>query len=344
MKELAPIVLFTYNRLNHTMQTLQALSNNALSKQSKLIIYSDGAKENATKEDIKKIDGVREYLNLLVRQNKILSRFRDIEIVCRERNFGLADSIIDGVTSAMKQYKRAIILEDDIIVSPIFLQFMNETLNFYENKNKVWSISAWSPPIDNSGLSSCYFFRVPHCWGWASWADRWEYYKRDVEWALQSFTNEDIKYINLEDAANYWEQLLLNKSGKIKTWAIFHYLISYKHKALSLLPSHSLVKQIGFDSSGTHCGWEDNVFNSKTINTELSLSYPEEIIESNLAFTRIKDFHLANNQRTLTKSIARMPKKLTNSLKKRLQLIQSLLNTNMGGGGANPPKNNRLHQ
>ncbi|RDU72694.1 sugar transferase [Helicobacter aurati] len=326
---LAPIVLFTYNRIWHTQQTLQALANNPFSLQSKLIIYADAPKREASSTAIEQVAAVRNYLQTFCEQNKILRRFQEIEIIEREHNFGLADSIIDGVSTTMQKYGKAIILEDDIVVSPIFLQYMNEALNFYENNNRVWSISAWSAPIQTDGLESCYFFRIPHCWGWASWANRWQYYKRDVDWALQNFTQEDIRYINLDDySKGYWEQLLLNKSGKIKTWAIFNYLIAYKHKALTLLPSHSLIRQIGFDGSGTHCGGDDNICNPQEVCVTLPLTYPQQVCESKLALTRIQQFELERRKKTFSKRITKLQRTLRNSVQKRFAAL-----TTTGGGG-----------
>ena len=41
MTDLAPVVIFTYNRPWHTQQTLEALQKNQLANESELFIYSD---------------------------------------------------------------------------------------------------------------------------------------------------------------------------------------------------------------------------------------------------------------------------------------------------------------
>ena len=114
------------------------------------------------------------------------------------------------------------------------------------------------------------------------------YKRQDIDWALESFSAEDIYQINLEDSMDYWEHLLLNHSGRIKTWAIFHYLIAYKRQALTLLTSRSFIRQIGFDGSGVHCGSDGQVYNPRELNTNLPISYPDEIMESKLALRRIQ--------------------------------------------------------
>ena len=286
-KSLAPILLFAYNRPIHTKQTLQALIQNPLAKESHLIIYSDAPKTSNHKEQVQQ---VRRYLYDIQAQNTAKSLFLDITIIERPYNFGLADSIIDGVSQVMRDFGKAIILEDDIVVSPVFLDYMNASLERYSDNPKVWSISAWGFPIDSSGLGDCYFWRCPHCWGWASWSDRWQYFKRDIQWVFDNFNAHDIAYINFDGVGNYWNDFLLNAQGKIKSWAIFNYLIAYKHNALTLTPNISYVKQIGFDGSGVHCGEEGNVFNTPYINTKFPISYPDKIIESTLALERVQDF------------------------------------------------------
>ena len=132
---LAPIILFVYNRPSYTKLAVEALQRNTLAKDSELFIFSDAAKD---KNDIF-VSEVREYI-------KTISGFNKISIIERENNFGLAANIIDGVTSIVNSYGKVIVLEDDIITSPYFLNYMNDALNVYENIEKVMHISAWSFP------------------------------------------------------------------------------------------------------------------------------------------------------------------------------------------------------
>lgn len=312
---LAPIVLFVYNRLTHTQKVIESLMQNALSPQSDLIIYSDAPK---TPETAHQVHAVRAYITSL-RESIVTQgggQFKSITIIERPHNFGLADSIIDGVSAVMRQYGKAIILEDDILVSPVFLDYMNDALDHYEREKRVWSISAWSHPIDSKDLGDSYFWSIPHCWGWASWSDRWQYFKRDIAWVEQNFNKADIKAINLNGTLRYYEQFILNKKGKLKTWAIFNYLIAYKHNALSLAPSTSYIYQLGFDGSGVHCGEEGNVYNPPTLNTKFPITYPNEIALSELALERICAF-----ERSLKKPLLVRVKNKLIRITKRLLAI-----------------------
>ena len=62
----APIVLFVYNRPEHTLKTLLSLKNNHLSQKSIIYIYCDGPGNNVTNAEIDKIKEVRK----IIRQDK----------------------------------------------------------------------------------------------------------------------------------------------------------------------------------------------------------------------------------------------------------------------------------
>ena len=120
----APILLFTYNRLQHTQRCLEALLKNTLAADSELFVYADAAKDEAGKEAVEE---VRRYIHSL-------QGFRTITIIERDENWGLARNIIDGVTTQIKKYGKVIVLEDDLVVAPYFLQFMNDALEIYKDE------------------------------------------------------------------------------------------------------------------------------------------------------------------------------------------------------------------
>lgn len=281
MNNLAPIILFVYNRPNHTKRVINALKLNPLASQSKLFIFSDGPKDKNTEN---KVQAVREYI-------KTINGFKEITIFEKNENIGLAESIINGVTKIINKYQKAIILEDDIEVTPIFLEYMNFALNKYCDHPKVWSISAWNYPVMLPNISEdTFFWRIPHCWGWATWSNRWQYFKRDIKWVEQNFSKQDIYEISLHNSSEYWNHFVLNKKGRIKTWAIFWYLTAYKHKALTLMPKTSIIKQIGLDSSGSHCTSDDPLA-SDIVATTIPKTFPRDVIENNDALNEIIKFH-----------------------------------------------------
>ncbi|GIT99338.1 glycosyltransferase [Sulfurovum sp. TSL1] len=272
----APIVLFVYNRPWHTQQTVEALKKNELAKNSELFIYSDEAKN----EDARKsVDEVREYIDTI-------NGFKKVTVIKRGKNWGLANSIIDGVTKIINEYGKIIVLEDDLVTSPYFLKFMNEALEFYKAEKKVWHISGWNYPIESDGEEDVFLWRAMNCWGWSTWDDRWKCYEKDVDQTINEFSHDDIKRFNLEGAEDFWSQVIANKDKKINTWAIFWYVTIFKKNGLCLNPVQTFVENIGHDGSGVHCGDKKNYID--ILNVKSSFNFTDNIEESKKYLKLIK--------------------------------------------------------
>ncbi|HEY9246745.1 MAG TPA: sugar transferase [Candidatus Methanoperedens sp.] len=239
---LAPIALFVYNRPVHTLRTVEALQKNSLAKESDLIIYSDAPKAPRDTEAVRK---VREYI-------RTITGFKSVSIVYRNRNWGLANSIIDGVTSVVNKHGRIIVLEDDLITSPHFLRFMNEALDMYEDEDQVMHISGSTYPIEHME-DETFFLRIPLCWGWGTWSRAWQHFRKSNDVMLR-FDRKMRKHFSFNNSYHYWQQLELNKSGAIDTWFVYWYATLFMRRGLALFPRGTLVKNIGFDGSGVHCG------------------------------------------------------------------------------------------
>jgi len=281
----APIVLFVYNRPEHTRQTLSALVANYLANESDLIIYSDAPKNQQA------VEGV----NTVRLLTKNIQGFKSVNIIERDKNLGLADSIIDGVTSIVNKYGRIIVLEDDIVTSPYFLLFMNKALDYYEKEKILWHISGWNYPIKTNGLHDAFFWRTMNCWGWATWKDRWQYYEKNVDKLIETFSKKDIYKLNINNTAGMWEQVISNKEGKINTWAIFWYATIFKNEGLCLNPTTSFVKNIGLDGSGVHCGNDSNIETKIINNKEIDFSIIP-LQEDKIVFNRILRYNKKNKK------------------------------------------------
>ncbi len=244
--KLAPIVLFVYSRLNLTMQTVEALKKNKLADQSDLFIFSDGPKDEDTEQKVKE---VREYI-------REIKGFKTLNICERKENFGLANSIITGVTDIINKSGKIIVLEDDIITSEDFLLYMNKALNFYENQKNVFSITGYSFTSNNrSGkLDDYYFIKMGDCWSWATWADRWKYFDKDATGWEELKYNKKLRYeFNFSNSYNYYNMLKSQMENSINSWAIRWYWSVFRQGGLTLYPQKSLIKNIGLDGSGVHC-------------------------------------------------------------------------------------------
>jgi hypothetical protein len=280
LNTLAPIVLFVYNRLEHTYKTVEALKKNKLSKDSELFIYSDGAKN---KNLITTVDEVRKYIDKI-------DGFKKITIIKREKNWGLDPSVIDGVTTIINKYGKIIVLEDDIITSPYFLKFINEALDFYEEKYKVWHISGWNYPIEYNDLEDVFLYRLMNCsGGWATWKNRWKYFESNLSESVKSFSLSDKKRFRLK-YGYFWKQVQINLKGDDNNWDIRWYSTIFKQNGLCLNPSQTFVRNIGFDGSGIHCGKND-IYHSDNLCLNQKINFTSNMIENNLALKRVQEFY-----------------------------------------------------
>ncbi len=244
-KDLAPIILFVFNRPEHTKKTLEALLANELASESDLYIYADGPKPEATEDQLKKISDTRSVC-------KKINGFKSVQIIESEINKGLANNIITGVTDIVNKFGKIIVLEDDIVTSKFFLNYMNEALDKYENEKKIWEISGWMYPINSGEINKCGLYSVMSCWGWATWKDRWNQVNFDPEYYIKKFDKLQIKKFSFDYKADFWLQILLNYQNVYKTWAIFFYATIFDNNGLCLAPYKSLTKNVGFDNSGEH--------------------------------------------------------------------------------------------
>ena len=244
--DLAPIVLFVYNRPWHTIQVLESLKVNILSRNSKLYIFSDGPKPNADQKEILLIEEVRK----LIQQENWCG---DVEIIQRHQNLGLAQSILTGVSQIISKHGKIIVLEDDIKVDPLFLSYMNEGLQTFKENKKIFHINGFNNESNLQFLlKDFYLLKFMSCWGWATWEDRWDNLITDHRKIYDTITKDSktLSKFNYEDTLKFHYQLMDNFEGRIKTWAILWYSTIFLNNGLCLTPRNTLVENIGLDGTG----------------------------------------------------------------------------------------------
>ena len=269
----APIIVFAYDRPDHLSQTLAALAKNDLAPQSLLYIYCDGPREwghermselenegvrggnyitrrygaiYCSKEEyeayLKRIEEVREVAHTQ-------TGFKEVHVIEREKNIGLADNIVGAVTEIVNQYGRVIAFEDDVICTKGTLTYLNNALELYKDDDLVMHISAYNYP-HKIRLPQTFFYYSPYpAGGWATWQRAWQYYNPNVVDHVR-YWNNDWKTFNILGQNHLQKQLLLNLTGALKTWYIRWYSSMRRRNGLCLYPGISMSNNIGFDGTG----------------------------------------------------------------------------------------------
>ena len=276
----APIALFVYKRPHHTRKTLESLMANAEFSDSPLYVFCDGAK---SKMDIPFVRETRELVHFYEMDNAT--------IIERDENIGLANSIITGVTELCNKYGRVIVVEDDLVVSPYFLKYINTALDTYEEYDEVMHISGYMFPVRDE-LPDTFFYRATSCWGWGTWKDAWKKFDPDVHKLLAGFQDRKKRWeFDIRGSMDYYKMLKHQANGKIDSWAIRWYASVFLNDGLCLHPGKSLVNNIGHDDSGLHCGCTDAYDVNVNVNEDLNFMFTTDINESEEAVIFMADFY-----------------------------------------------------
>ncbi len=258
MNDNAPILLFCYKRLSQLQQAVSSLQANYLAKDSELFIFSDAAKHESDKQAV---EAVRAYI-------RSIDGFKRITIHEAATNQGLATSIIGGVSKVIQLFGKAIVVEDDLILSNVFLDFMNQALTYYKNNDQVFSVSGFSFPLKSKKdlTEDSYFYGRAHSWGWATWSDRW----KTVDWEVNDWpklnTDAGMRRNFNKYGSDLFPMLKKYMLGKNSSWYIRFTYHQQKENKLTVYPFVSKVINNGFDDSATHC----NVYNRIIVDLDTS--------------------------------------------------------------------------
>ena len=255
---MAPVVVFVYNRIDHTTKILEKLNSLSEAKETDIFIFCDQAKKENVQDSVNE---VREYVS---RFKTEISRFKNTKLVLAEHNKGLAKSIIEGVSEVINKYGKVIVVEDDILVSNDFLKYMNAGLEYYASDKNIWSISGYTFPM--RALTN-----YPHdvyasgrgcCWGWGSWANRWN----TVDWEVKDY---ELFLASKKKRKEFSEwgydlPLLLDAcmNGNAQSWAIRWCFSAFCQGSITIYPCKSRVVNIGTDGSGTNYNKANNRFDT----------------------------------------------------------------------------------
>jgi len=258
--QFTPIALFAFNRQVHLKVTVESLQKNQESIDSNLFIFCDGPRNN---EELQAVNAVRDYV-------KTITGFKEITIYESPVNKGLAQSIIDGVTMLCNKYGSAIIIEDDLELSPYFLKFMNDGLTKYACNERIASIHGYTPPV-KAALPSTYFLRGADCWGWATWKRAWDKFEPGGSMLLKLLTEKNLlNKFDFDGSVRNIQMLQDQINGKNNSWAIRWHASMFLENMLTLYPGKSLVNNIGQDATGQH-SIKTDIFDSVVSKNAISI-------------------------------------------------------------------------
>ena len=296
--ETAPIILFTYNRPAHTRRALESLRRNALAAESELFVYSDAARDEADREAVAEVRRIIHDAR----------GFKAVHIVERDENQGLARNIIDGVTRVTDQYGRVIVLEDDLVVAPHFLRFMNDALETYKDEPRVGHIQACDF-TDDPSLPDTFLIKFTGSWGWGTWKRAWQHFNPDGKALLAELERRGLtRELDFGGKYGFTRMLRRQTEGKNNSWAIRWNASLFLKDILSLNTGRSLVQNTGFDGSGTNCGG-GNLYQSRLCTTPIPVTKISPVTENREARAAYAHYYARTNS-FMAKAIRRLKRTL----------------------------------
>jgi hypothetical protein len=307
--ELAPIVLFVYNRAELTLKTLEHLKQNVLADQSELYIYSDGPKKDAKEEDLKKIQDVRG----IIRKEKWCKQVHIIESLF---NHGLSDSIITGVTEIVNRHGKIIVLEDDLLTSKHFIGYMNMGLNLYEYQDKVFQIVGYTAPIKTRFNNEAFFLPLSSTLGWGTWKRAWKYFEKNpTDYQILKNDKELHNKFDLDKSFPFSDMLIQQMENDVNSWGIRWWWAFFKQQGIALFPDRTLIAHIGFNLDSTHTTNLIKGFNKYWISDYRIKHYPDNIDMDQKKYSIIKQYYANSIKKSLFDLIIRSLIKIKNYFK-----------------------------
>jgi hypothetical protein len=226
---------------------------------------------------------------------KTIDGFKTVQIVERESNYGLAKSVISGVTEVINRYSKVIVLEDDIVCARTYLSYMNNLLSYYQYNKKIYSVTGYTYPIEIpvDYKYDVYFSPRASSWGWGTWKDRWD----TVDWEVKDYSNfiknpERINSFNT-GGDDLTKMLKKQMNGKIDSWSIIWSYAHFNNNSYCVFPTKSRLKNIGADRSGIHTN-KTKKFDVELYEEETELNLTEEVIFDQVIINNFQKFFSQN--------------------------------------------------
>lgn len=243
----APLALFIYNRPHHIKRTLSSLCQCHGFQDRPVYVFCDGPKTEVQREGVAAARGIaREMLGATASYHEAPA------------NKGLARSIIDGVDTVTREHGRVIVVEDDLELAPGFLAFMDGALDAYAEASNVMQVSGHVFDVPEFyQRETAVLLPITTTWGWATWRRAWDRFDEGASAARRVLdTPTERKAFNLGGVYDYATMLVDQLAGRRDSWGVRFYLSVFEHDGLGVFPPTTLVRNSGFDGSGSHGrGW-----------------------------------------------------------------------------------------
>lgn len=239
----APIALFIFNRPAHTQRVIESLQACKGFAESPVYVFADGPRRP---EEAPIIRETRAVARSLLGDHAIFFE--------RDSNLGVDSSVINGVTQLCGQYGKVVVVEDDLVVSTKFLEFLNMGLELYQDETRVMQIvgNMFDVPQLHEHRQAI-FLPMTNSSGWATWKRAWDQFDPTATgWRQRLADDRERRRFDLDGHYKFRDMLSHQMRRRVPAWDIRWYYSVFARGGLVLYPPRTLVFNIGFDGTGTH--------------------------------------------------------------------------------------------
>lgn len=259
-----PVLVTMFNRPDHASRLINVL---AKVRPRRLFLTVDGPRAGVSGDE----EGTRACRDLVSRVDwdcKVETRFRVANLGCRE-------GMIDGVSWFFDQVDEGVILEDDCIPDRDFFRYAAATLARFGREPGFMQLSGYSHVENPAG--EIYFLPLTSSWGWGTTRSVWQEFIGKRSGFAADFENHTGLHeaFDLGGRFPYSKMFLRNLKGKVSSWAILFYWHVFRAGGLVAYPAENLIRNIGFDGSGSHCGARTEDASSNDLSQGHGGSLPE---------------------------------------------------------------------
>ncbi|WP_223694622.1 hypothetical protein [Leifsonia poae] len=182
----------------------------------------------------------------------------DVEVRLRPVNLGLRRAVVDAVDWAIGLHGQAVIIEEDVLPGPDFLDYMTGMLDRFRDDERVAHVSGYNvvPQDILTHTTGSRFTIYPESIAWATWDRAWATFDPELTWARSCGLDELAAITGSRTAALRWKQNFSDAANeRISTWAYRWIASMWSQRSLIVSPNQNLVTYAGADD-GTHTNTE----------------------------------------------------------------------------------------
>jgi hypothetical protein len=266
----APIALFIYKRPRHTRRMIEHLLRCPGFAESPVFVFADGPR---LPRDTAAIAETRAEARRLLGDRAVYLE--------RETNAGLDTSVVAGVTDLCDRYGRVIVVEDDLVVSPYFIEFLNAGLRKYAGEPRVMQVCGHMFDVPELSRSKdAVFLPLISSWGWGTWKRAWDLFDPQAHgWTARLADRRERTRFDLDGNFAYARMLSRQMKRPVPAWDIRWYYSVFVRHGIALYPPRTLVLNEGFDGTGTH-GRLSEPLRQAPLDEHAAFEFPTEVAES----------------------------------------------------------------